>query len=313
MLILRGDVMAERTVLFGAGLGAWNGADVGAVAETVMLAQLADSLDLDLFSVADHPYFADRLDAWATLAFLLGHTTRIGGVVTVTNLPSRPAPMVARAASSLSVLSGRRIVLGLGAGFLWDEIVKLGVPRLEPGAAVDALAEAITLIRALTGGGEPVTFDGACYRVSGVVPAAEPAPPIWTGSVHPKSLAVTGRLADGWVPSRGSDWLSPLYRQSRPIIDKAADAAGRDPAAVATVYNFGGRITPEPLPATRDDDGRWIGGSAGQWIEELTGAVLEHQAGGFFYRGTDDTPPAAALQRWAEEVVPAVRAAVASG
>ena len=228
--------MTERTVLFGAGLGAWNGADVGAVAETVALAQLADSLELDLFSVADHPYFADRLDAYATLAFLLGRTTRVAGVVTVTNLPSRPAPMLARAITSLSVLSGRRVVLGLGAGFLWDEIVKLGVPRLEPGAAVHALAEAITLIRALSGGGEPATFDGARYQVSGVVPAAEPAPMIWTGSVGPRSLAVTGRLADGWVPARGSDWLSALYQQSRPIIDEAAVAAGRDPAEIGRAH-----------------------------------------------------------------------------
>lgn len=303
--------MAERTVLFGAGLGAWNGADVGAVTEIVSLAQRADSLGLDLFSLADHPYFADRLDAYSTLAFLLGRTSSIAGVVTVTNLPSRPAPMLAHAVSSLSALSGGRIVLGLGAGFLWDEIVKLGVPRLTPGEAVHALAEAISLIRALSGGGEPVTFDGARYQVAGVAPAAVPAPAIWTGSVGPHSLAVTGRLADGWVPSRGSDWVSSLYRQSRPIIDEAAAAAGRDPAAVATVYNFGGRITAEPLPATRDDDGRWIGGSAAQWIEELVGAVTEHQAGGFFYRSTDDTPPDVALRRWAEEVVPAVRAAVA--
>jgi alkanesulfonate monooxygenase SsuD/methylene tetrahydromethanopterin reductase-like flavin-dependent oxidoreductase (luciferase family) len=304
--------MAERTVLFGAGLGAWNGVDVAAVTEIVALAQRADGLGLDLFSVADHPYFADRLDAYATLAFLLGRTTHISGVVTVTNLPSQPAPMLAHAVSSLSTLSGGRVVLGLGAGFLWDEIVKLGVRRLEPGAAVDALGEAITLIRALCGGGEPVSYDGAHCQVSGVVPAAEPAPPIWTGSVGPRSLAVTGSLADGWVPSRGSDWLSQLYRESRPIIDQAAADAGRDPAAVATVFNFGGRITAEPLAATRDEDGRWIGGSPAQWIEELIGAVVDHAAGGFVYRSTDDAPPAVALQRWAEEVVPAVRAAVAA-
>ncbi|MGH3302637.1 MAG: LLM class flavin-dependent oxidoreductase [Streptosporangiaceae bacterium] len=233
-------------------------------------------------------------------------------MLTVTNLPSRPAPMLARTVSSLSTLSGGRIVLGLGAGFLWDEIVTLGVHRLEPGAAVHAVEEAITLIRALCGGGEPVTFDGVRYQVSGVAPAAEPAPPIWTGAVGQRALAVTGSRADGWVPSRGSYWLCPLYRQSRPIIDQAAAAAGRDPAAVVTVYNFGGRITAEPLPATRDGDGRWIGGSAAQWIGELVRAVVEHQAGGFFYRGKDDTSPAVALQRWAEEVVPAVRAAVAT-
>jgi hypothetical protein len=81
--------------------------------------------------------------------------------------------------------------------------------------------------------------------------------------------------------------------------------------AVATVYNFGGRITPEPLAATRGEDGRWIGGSVQQWVDELTTAVLEHHASGFIYRSTDDTPAAEALARWATEIVPAVRAAIA--
>lgn len=302
--------MPDRKVLFGVGLGAWNGTGTDQAAAALALAAQADEQDLDLFTTADHPYFADRLDAYALISFVLGRTSRISGLVTVTNVPSRPAPMLARAVTSLSALSGRRIVLGVGAGFLWDEIVRLGVPRLEPGAAVQGMAEAITLVRALSGGGEPVTFEGNVWHVSGLAPAAEPAPPIWTGSVGPKSLTVTGRLADGWVPSRGSDWLSPLYKESRPIIEEAAVAAGRDPADVATIYNFGGRITAEPLPQTRDGDGRWVGGSVGQWVAELTAAVLEHQAGGFVFRSTDDSPADVALSRWAQEVVPAVRQAV---
>lgn len=155
-----------------------------------------------------------------------------------------------------------------------------------------------------------MTFDGEVYPVSGLDPANAPAPQIITGSGGPKSLAVTGRLADGWLPPRASDWLSMLYRESRPRIDEAAAAAGRDPAEIVTVYNVPGRITPDPLPATRDEDGRWIGGSAGQWISELTAAVLEHHAGGFVYRSTDETPPDQALLRWAREIVPAVREAI---
>jgi alkanesulfonate monooxygenase SsuD/methylene tetrahydromethanopterin reductase-like flavin-dependent oxidoreductase (luciferase family) len=302
--------MPDRKVLFGVGLGAWNGTGTDQVDAVMALAAQADEQGLDLFTTADHPYFADRLDAYALLAFILGRTRSISGLVTVTNVPSRPAPMLARAVTSLSVLSGRRIVLGVGAGFLWDEIVRLGVPRLKPGAAVQGMAEAITLVRALSGGGEAVTFDGTVYHVSGLAAAAEPAPPIWTGAVGPKSLAVTGRLADGWVPSRGSDWLSPLYLQARPVIDEAAAAAGRDPSDVVTIYNFGGRITAGPLPQTRDGDGRWVGGSVGQWVDELTTAVLEHQAAGFVFRSTDDSPAGVALGRWAEEIVPAVRQAV---
>ena len=303
--------MPDRNVLFGVGLGAWNGADTVTAAASVKLITQADRDGLDLFSVADHPYFGAKLDAYALVSFLLGQTERIAGMVTVTNLPSRPAPVLARTITSLSTLSGGRILLGIGAGAIWDMIEKLGVPRLDGGSAVRAMAEAITLVRALSGGGEPVTFDGEFYHVSGLDPADAPAPRVFTGSVGPKSLAVTGRLADGWIPPMASDWLSQLYRDSRPRIDDAAAAAGRDPAEVATVYNFGGRITPEPLAATRGEDGRWIGGSARQWVDELTSAVLEHHASGFIYRSTDDTPAAEALARWATEIVPAVRDAIA--
>jgi hypothetical protein len=114
------------------------------------------------------------------------------------------------------------------------------------------------------------------------------------------------------APPGGSDWLSQLYRESRPRVDAAAAAAGRDPAEILDVFNFGGRITSEPLAATRGEDGRWIGGSVRQWADELTGAVLEHRAGGFIFRNADDTPADVALARWATEIVPAVREAVST-
>ena len=301
--------MAERKVWFGASVGQWNGADVASAAEIAHRVAYADREGLDLFTVADHPYFGEKLDAYALVSFLLGRTERIAGAVAVTNLPSRPAPVLARTITSLSALSGGRIVLGIGAGAIWDMIVKLGVPRLDGGSAVRALEEAITVIRALCASDGPVYFDGEFYHVSGLDPAGVAAPPIWTGSVGPKSLAVTGRAADGWVVPAASDWRSTRYRESRPLIDEAASAAGRDPAEIADIYNFGGRITHEPLAVTRGDDGRWIGGSVRQWVEELTAAVLEHRASGFIYRSTGDTPAADALARWAIEIVPAVREA----
>ena len=301
-------MIPERKALFGAGMST----AVATAAETLRLAGLADGDGLDLFTVSDHPYFGARLDAYAMVGMALGRTERIAGLVSVTNLPSRPAPMLARTITSLSALSGGRIVLGMGAGGLWDEIAKLGAARLGPGAAVRALEEGITLVRSLSGGGAPVTFEGEFYQVSDLEPAPVPAPPVWTGSVGPKSLAVTGRLADGWIPGHAADWLSPRYRTSRPVIDEAAVGAGRDPGEVATIYNLPGLITPAPLAATRDREGRWIGGSVEQWAEELTGAVLEHGASGFVYFGGDDTSAEIALGRWAREIVPAVREAISA-
>lgn len=285
---------------------------VTSVPDTLKLALQADRGGLDLITVSDHPYYADRLDAYAELGVLLGKTERVSGLVSVTNLPTRPAPMLARTVTSLSTLTGGRIVLGMGVGGLWDDIARLGFTELTPGQAVRAFEEGIRLVKLLGGGGEPVTFDGEFYQVTALEPAAEDMPPVWTGSVGPKSLAVTGRVADGWMPGRAADWLSERYRTSRPVIDQAAVDAGRDPGEIVTVYNFPGRITAEPLRATRDGDGRWIGGSPAQWIDELTGAVLEHGAAGFVLFGPGgSTPDEEATARWAGEIVPAVREAVA--
>lgn len=268
----------------------------------------ADRMGLDIFSLSDHPYLGDRIDAYAALGFLLGRTQRLAGFANVTNLPTRPAPMLARTITSLSTLSGGRVVLGMGAGGMWDRIADMGIPPLNTGQAVDAFEEAITLIKRLSGGGPPVTFDGDHYHVRQIDPAPVAAPPVWTGSVGPKSLAATGRVADGWIPGHAADWLSPRYRQSRPIIEDAAAAAGRDPGQVRTVFNLPGRITNKPLTRTRDRDNRWIGGSVGQWVAELTSAVNDHHATGFMlFSPSGSTPDATSLNIWGQHIAPAVR------
>jgi alkanesulfonate monooxygenase SsuD/methylene tetrahydromethanopterin reductase-like flavin-dependent oxidoreductase (luciferase family) len=296
-------------VLFGLGL------ETGVTQTSVLLAhaRLADNAGLDLVSLSDHPYFADRIDAYAALGFVLGATSNITAAPIMTNLVSRPAPVLARTVTSLSTVSAGRFVLGLGAGGgLEEEIVALGVPRLSPAARVRALEEAIMVVRALSGGGQPVTFDGEFYQVNGLVPAAAATPPIWVGALGRKTLAVTGRHADGWIPGHLADWRSPLVAQSRPVIDEAAASVGRDPAEVATIYNVSGRLTRDPLPQPRDDEGRWIGGGVAQWVEELTFAVLEHAAAAFIYLiRPGDIIDDMTLSRWAHEVVPAVREALA--
>ncbi len=292
------------------GFGAHSG--IGDGPELLRMAQQADRDGLDLFSLSDHPYLGGRLDAYASIGFILGCTQHIAGFANVTNLPTRPAPMLARTVTSLSALSGGRIVLGMGAGGLWDRIRDLGVPRLSPAAAVDAFEEAIVLVKMLSGGGPPVSHRGRHYQVDRIEPAPVAAPPVWTGSVGPKSLAATGRVADGWIPGHAADWRSERYRASRPIIDEAATAVDRDPDEIRTIFNFPGHISDLPLAATRGRDGRWIGGSVDQWVEELTGAVLEHRASGFMLFSPDGgTPDAVSLGRWANEIVPSVRAATA--
>jgi alkanesulfonate monooxygenase SsuD/methylene tetrahydromethanopterin reductase-like flavin-dependent oxidoreductase (luciferase family) len=301
-------VTTNHKVRFGIGLET----GVHQVREMLRHARLADEAGLDVVSVSDHPYFAERVDAYAALGFVLGATSSITGVVIMTNLLSRPAPILARTVTGLSAISGGRVVLGIGAGGMEEEIVALGVPRLSPGARIRALEEAIVLVRALSGGGDPVTFDGEFYQVTGLTPAAAPTPPIWIGAGGPKGLAVTGRRADGWIPPHLADWRSPLVAGSRPIIDEAAASMGRNPTDVDTIYNVSGRLARVPLPETRDDEGRWIGGGVTQWVEELTLAVLEHGAAAFIYLvAPGDSIGDTTLNLWAHEVVPAVREAIA--
>ena len=306
---MNGPVAPARKVLFGIGLET----GVQQVSELLRHARVADEAHLDVVSLSDHPYFADRLDAYAAMGFVLGATSNITGAVIMTNLLSRPAPILARTVTGLSTISQDRFVLGVGAGGSWDEIVALGVPRLSAGDRVRALEEAIIVVRALSGGGDPVTFDGEFYQVTDLTPAAAPAPPIWVGALGPKNLAVTGRQADGWVPGHLADWRSTLVAESRPLVDEAAASAGRDPVDVDTIYNVSGRFTQEALTETRDHEGRWIGGTVNQWVEELTFAVLEHCAAAFIYLvAPGDVISDTTLNLWAHEVVPAVREGIAT-
>jgi alkanesulfonate monooxygenase SsuD/methylene tetrahydromethanopterin reductase-like flavin-dependent oxidoreductase (luciferase family) len=292
------------------GFGAHSGIAEGP--ELLRMAQEADRDGLDLFSLSDHPYIGQRLEAYAAVGFVLGRTQRLTGYANVSNLPLRPAPMLARTVTSLAALSGGRIVLGMGAGGLPERIGDLGGRKLSPADAVKAFEEGIVLIRKLCGGGRPVTHHGEFYRVDEIEPAPVPAPRVWTGSVGPRSLAATGRVADGWLPGHAADWISQRYRTSRPVIDEAAASVGRDPSEIRTIYNFPGQITDRPLPGTRDRTGRWIGGSIGQWVEELTGAIVDHGAGGFqLFSPQGGTPDARSVSIWGKEIVPAIREAIA--
>ena len=130
------------------------------VSQLLPRATAADAAGLDVVSIPDHPNYANQIDAYAALGMVLGATRRISGVVNLTNIGIRSAPLLARTVASLSALSDRRIVLGIGAGSLWDELGRLGVTPRSPAESVQAMEETITVVRALTGGGQPVDFAG---------------------------------------------------------------------------------------------------------------------------------------------------------
>jgi len=268
------------------------------------VAVAADRAGLELFGIQDHPYQRRFLDTWTLISTLVPITERIRFFPDVANLPLRPPAMLAKAAASLDVISGGRIEVGLGAGAFWDAVVGMGGPRRSPGEALRATEEAIKVMRLVWSEERSLRFEGEFYSLAGMRPGPKPAHEIgvWIGAYGPKMLELTGRLADGWVPSLGfvqPDRLPAM--QAR--IDEAARGAGREPKAVRRALNVSGRIS-TGVGATGPLDG-----PAGRWTETLGSLALE---GGFdtfiFWPGEDHERQ---VGLFGEAVAPAVRELVA--
>jgi len=264
------------------------------------LSRRADELGLDLVGIQDHPYQWRYLDTFSLIGDLLARTERIRIFPDVANLPLRLPALLAKQATSLDVLSGGRFELGLGAGAFWEAVAAMGGPVRSPGEAIDALEEALHVIRAYWSGERSITFEGTHYSVRGLHPGEPPPHPIgiWLGVGKPRGLALTGRLADGWVPSLG--WATPeLVPDMRRRIDQAAESAGRDPADIRRVYNLtGGAIVDGPVTGL-------LQGPPEHWVETLSGFASDLGFDTFvFWPGEDHV---AQVERFAREVAPALR------
>jgi alkanesulfonate monooxygenase SsuD/methylene tetrahydromethanopterin reductase-like flavin-dependent oxidoreductase (luciferase family) len=274
-------------------------ADAGA--RVLELARRADSAGLDWVSVQDHPYQPAFLDAWTLLTAIAATTTRIGVFPNVANLPLRPPAVLARSVASLDILSGGRVELGIGTGAFWDAIEAMGGPRRSPGASVAALREAIAVIRALWTPGRGVRLAGEHYSLSGAKPGPFPVHDvgIWVGAYKERMLRLTGEVGDGWLPS--SPYAPPeRLGAMNAIIDSAAEAAGRSPAAVRRIYNIAGSFG--------GSGSAFLQGPPKVWAEQLAGLALDEGISGFVLMVDD----AATMERFAGEVAPAVRDLVAS-
>ncbi|WP_147915448.1 LLM class flavin-dependent oxidoreductase [Ruania zhangjianzhongii] len=269
----------------------------------VQLAQLTEAAGLDLVTFQDHPYQPAFLDTWTLISWVAAQTERVTIAGNVLNLPLRQPAVLARSVASLDRLSAGRIALGLGAGGFWDAIEAMGGPRRSPGEAVQALTEALAIIRGLWDSTErrPFRLAGEHYQVSGAKRGPAPAHdvPIWLGAYKPRMLRLTGREADGWLPSLGYMKDGDLARGNT-IIDEAAEEAGRHPAQVRRLLNVGGAIT--------ESRGAMLQGPVAQWVDELTAFALEDGIGTFILSGDDPQ----LIQTFGEEIAPAVREAVAA-
>ena len=270
---------------------------------TVGLAVLSEQTGLDLVTFQDHPYQPAFLDTWTLLSYVAARTSRVRLAANVTNLPLRPPGVLARSVASLDLLSGGRAELGLGAGAFWDAIEAMGGRRLRPGQARQALEEAIGIIRQTWAADQRggVRLNGEFYQVNGAKRGPAPAHDvgIWLGAYKPGMLALTGRAADGWLPSLG--YLQPGdLAAGNKIIDEAAQQAGRSPDQIRRLLNVSGQFR----PVSRGP----LDGPAEQWAEELADLALSDGISTFIVAADDPDD----LSRFAAEVAPAVRDLVAA-
>ena len=199
-------------------------------ADPVVDARQAEDLGFDFVSAPDHPCGSEpSFETWTMLSWIAAGTSRIRIATRVLGVPYRPPAMVAKMAETFDRLAGGRLILGLGGGSADEEFRAFGLGVPSPRDKVDGMQEAILIARGLWS--EPsFTFTGRIYRTAAA--DIEPKPnrhiPIWLGTYGKRALAVTGRLADGWIPSLGfapPEQIAPM----RECIMSAARAAGRDP------------------------------------------------------------------------------------
>lgn len=286
------------TVAFGLGLRSTAIADGDPAAEACE----AERLGFDFVSLADHPCGANpTYEAWTTLCWIAASTSRIRFAPRVLGIPYRPPAMVAKMAETLSRLSGGRLILGLGGGYSDEEFRAFGLNVPSSREKVDGMAEAITIIRGLWA--EPqFSFDGGIYRTAAA--DLEPKPvrpiPVWLGTFGERALAVTGRLADGWIPSYGYVPPERLPGMRERVLD-AACLAGRDPAEITCALHMQVRVDEQ----ARTSDSVVSGPPAAVAEQLAKFASLGFTALSLTPTGPE---PAKQAERLAREVIPAVKA-----
>ena len=267
-------------------------------------ARRAEELGFDFVSASDHLHGeAPTFEPWTMLSWIAAATSRIRVATRVLAVPYRHPPVVAKMAESLDRLSGGRLILGLGGGYLDEEFRAFGLGERPPRDKIDGLEEAVRIVRGLWSQ-RVFTFEGRFYQAeeADLEPKPDHPIPVWLGTYGNRALAVTGRLADGWIPSLGfapPDQVTVM----RERVLAAAQEAGRDPEDITCAYNLVIRVDEGAAP-----DPSVVSGTAEEVVEQLLGfARLGFTAFNFMPTGPGEQEQA---ERLAVEVLPAVRAEV---
>jgi probable F420-dependent oxidoreductase len=276
-------------------------------ADPVAAAVRAEELGFDFVSASDHLHGTEpSYETWTMLSWIAARTSRIRVATRVLATPYRSPAVLAKMAETLDRLSDGRLILGLGGGYSDEEFRAFGLPARTPREKVDGLEEAIRILHGLWSE-RRFSFDGRLYRIEGAELEPKPAHriPIWLGTYGNRALGVTGRLADGWIPSLGFAPPEQVTGMRDRVLGAARDA-GRDPDQLTLAYNVTVRVDKRADPLHPSV----VAGPAEAVAERLAGFLgLGFNALNLMLTGADrqeDDEQAACL---AQEVLPALRSA----
>ena len=222
------------------------------------------------------PVYRSVLDPMVALGYAAARTSRIRlGVATIC-LPFVSPIVLAKQATTVDVLSGGRLDLGLGIGWMPEEFAAAGASTARRGARTE---EFLAVLRTLWAD-EVSSFDGEFYTIPAgrqdPRPVQRPGPPVLLGGMSRAAMERAGRIAAGWITSSRADLTK--VSEAVGVIREAAAAAGRDPAAVRIVCRgvvLAGTEAPDADGGRRllsgsyeqiREDAAWLGG---QGVTEL--------------------------------------------
>ena len=197
-----------------------------------------EELGYDSAWTSEHIFFYfPTFDALTSLAAMAARTSRIRLGTAVFLLPLRPAALAAKEVASVDILSGGRLILGVGVGGEYPkEFEAVGVPVNQRGARTDEAIQVLKLLYTQ----DNVSFQGRFTKLSGVTlqpkPVQEGGPPIWVAGRSDAAIRRAGRLGDGYVPYL----FSPeRFRDSLAKVREQAERAGRAADAITpAIYQF---------------------------------------------------------------------------
>ncbi|HEX9263421.1 MAG TPA: LLM class F420-dependent oxidoreductase [Candidatus Binatia bacterium] len=295
--------------------------------ELVRFAQQAEALDFYCLTVADHvvvpknisvpyPYTVDgkypgtgyHLETLTTMSYLAGATKRIRFVTSVMILPYRNPIVTAKMLASLDVLSGGRVIVGAGVGWMKEEFETIRTESFEERGKVTD--EYIAAFRELWTSDNP-RYDGKYCSFSDIVflpkPVQKPAIPIWIGGHSKQAIRRAARLGDGWHPIGGVPTI-PLEPEDlaadMSMLRDYAKKAQRDPKNIRVALK--GSLFDREKQITPGRRRRFIGTA-----EEVASDICDYRAAGVDTMIFDVRQPstAATLERmeWlAKDVFPKV-------